>query len=442
MRLQHLSLTNFRNYTRLEISLPDGPILLHGANAQGKTSLLEAIYYLATGRSPWTSSDRELLNWRAENDMLPFSRVCAEVQNRHASVTRIEITLFRDQADQTRFRKEIKVNGLKKRAVDLLGEVNVVLFLPQDLALIEGTPTDRRRYLNITLAQTNPQYAQALITLDKSLTQRNALLRRLSMRGSDSGELGYWDDQLINAGSTIIAGRQRLLRELEGLAQEVHRELTGSKEMLELHYLPSFTPTAKADGQLSFDVPGLDLHRQLSPDEIAPQFREALTGMRREEIARGMTLIGPQRDEMRFSVNGRDLGRFGSRGQARTAVLAIKLAEMRWMQSATHEWPVLLLDEFIAELDAERRAYLLDHINGANQSILTTTEPDIYMRGFLDRAAVWQVIAGQIDPQEAVSRKGLLAIPSANNLDVAQEDKDIADQQEQPADDLNNIQQP
>jgi len=403
MRLLHLSLTNFRNYTRLELPMPDGPILLHGANAQGKTSLLEAIYYLATGRSPWTSSDRELLNWRTEGESMPYSRVCADVQNirqRRDTITRIEITLVRDAVDTTRFRKEIKVNGLKKRALDLLGEVNVVLFLPQDLALVEGSPTDRRRYLNITLAQTDPQYAAALINLDKSLTQRNALLRRLSPRGSDSGELVYWDDQIVNSGSVIMAGRQRLLRELEGLAQSVHRELTGGKETLELHYLPSFTPTAKADGQLSFDVPGLDLHRQLAPSEIAPQFQEALRANRREELSRGVTLIGPQRDEMRFSVNGRDLGRYGSRGQARTAVLAIKLAEMRWMQRTTQEWPVLLLDEFIAELDAERRSYLLDHIDGANQSILTTTEPDIFTRGFLSKAAVWRVRSGEIDQQE------------------------------------------
>lgn len=396
MQIKHLSLTNFRNYSRLELSLPAGPVLLYGANAQGKTSLLEAIYYLATARSPWTTSDRQLLNWRVEGEVLPFSRVSAEVANRRDTHTRLDITIYKDLEDASRFKKEIRVGGVKRRVVDLLGEVNVVMFLPQDLALVEGSPADRRRYLNITLAQTNTEYAQALQTLEKALTQRNALLRRIANRQSTMGELTFWDDQLVTAGSVIVSGRQRLLRDLEGLAQEVHRELTGGAETLELHYQPSFEPAARADGQLSFDLYGLDLHRQLKPAEIEPQFRAALHSLQREEVARGVTLIGPQRDELRFSVNGRDLGHYGSRGQARTAVLALKLAEMRWMMATTGECPVLLLDEFIAELDAERRAYLLQQIDGATQAILTTTEPDIFTGEFLNRAAVWHVQAGQV----------------------------------------------
>lgn len=393
MRLMHLSLTNFRNYTRLELPMSDGAMLLVGANAQGKTSLLESVYYLATGRSPWTSSDRQLINWRAENDILPFARVSAELCNIRSPLTRIDITIFRDEHG---FRKEIKVNGVKKRVVDLMGALNVVLFLPQDLALIEGAPSDRRRYLNITLSQTDPTYAEALITFDKALTQRNALLRQVAERRAAPNELPFWDDQVVKAGSVLISGRQRLLRELENWASRVHSELTGGIEHLEMRYQPGFLPTAKGNGQLSFDVPGLDLHRQLTPAEIAPQFRAALKETHREEIARGMTLIGPQRDELRFSVNGRDLGLYGSRGQARTAVLAIKLAEMEWMQAATGDHPVLLLDEFIAELDADRRAFLLSKIKGGFQAVLTTTEPDIFTKDFLSQAALWRVSHGTI----------------------------------------------
>lgn len=397
MRLLHLSLTNFRNYSRLELSLPSGPLLLHGANAQGKTSLLEAVYYLATSRSPWMTSDRQLMNWRAESDPLPHARISAEVSNRRAPLTKIDITLMRDSADpETRFQKQIRVNGVPRRAMDLLGEINVVMFLPHDLAIVEGAPGDRRRYLNVTLSQTNANYAHALHTYDKALTQRNALLRLIAGRQASSKELAFWDEQLTESGSIIIAGRQRLLRELETQAQQVHAELTGGVEMLDLHYQPSFTPTARPDGQLSFDVPGLDLHRQLRPSEIEPQFREALARHQREEIQRGVTLIGPQRDELRFSVNGRDLGLYGSRGQARTAVMAIKLAELAWMQHTIGEWPILLLDEFIAELDAERRAYLLARIDGATQSILTTTEPDNFTKDFLQKATVWKVHAGQV----------------------------------------------
>ncbi|MCC6976610.1 MAG: DNA replication/repair protein RecF [Anaerolineae bacterium] len=402
MRLQHLSLVNFRNYSRLELALPSGALLLCGANAQGKTSLIESIYYLATARSPWTASDRQLMNWRAEHDALPYSRISAEVRGKGEVITRLDITIYKDSQEGARFRKDIKVNGVKKRVVDLLGAITVVMFLPQDLALIEGSPTDRRRYLNITLAQSDPRYAEALQTFDQALQQRNALLRRIAERQGSLNELKFWDDKLVSAGSVIIAGRQRLLRELELLAQKVHRELTGGDETLEMIYQPSFAPTAKADGQLSFSVLGLDLHRQLKPAEIEPQYREALAQTRREELHRGITLVGPQRDELRFMVNGRDLGLYGSRGQARTAVLAIKLAEMGWMESATGECPVLLLDEFIAELDARRRAFLLERISHASQSILTTTEPDIFTQDFLSKAAVWTVHAGEITTAQSL----------------------------------------
>ncbi len=397
MRVEHLSLTNFRNYTRLEVSLPPGPLLLYGENAQGKTSLLEAIYYLATSRSPWATSDRQLLNWRAESDILPFARISAEVVNSRSTLSQIDITLVREsQESSARLKKEIRVNGVTRRAMDLLGEVNVVMFLPQDLALVEGTPTDRRRYLNVTLAQTDHEYAHALHVYEKVLEQRNALLRRIHDRQNSPRELDYWDEQLSSTGSVIVAGRQRLLRELEGLAQEVHSDLTDGSETLEMSYLPSFAPTANTDGQLSFDAFGLDLHRQLDPCEIAPQFQEALAANRDKEIARGVTLTGPQRDELRFNVNDRDLELYGSRGQARTAVMAIKLAELGWMRKMIGEWPILLLDEFIAELDSKRRAYLLDRIDGATQSILTTTEPDIFTAKFLGKAAQWKVHAGQI----------------------------------------------
>lgn len=404
MRLLHLSLTNFRNYSRLELSIPEGAILLYGANAQGKTSLLEAIYYIATSRSPWTSSDKQLLNWRVKDDIQPFLRISAEVSNLKRSLNKIDITLYKvSNEDDAKFRKEIRVNGVTRRAIDLLGELNVVMFLPQDLIMVEGAPQHRRRYMNITLSQTNPDYVKALHTYDKALEQRNALLRRIAKRQASPSELVFWDNEIVMAGSVLVAGRQCLLRELEGMAQRVHTDLTGGKELLELKYQPSFAPTARKGGQLSFDVHGLDLHRQLEPSEIEPQFREALANNLSEEIARGITLVGPQRDELRFTVNGHDLGDFGSRGQARTAVIAIKLAEMEWMHNVTGEWPVLLLDELIAELDQERRTYLLNCIHGATQSILTTAEREVFSKTFLEKAAVWHVQAGQVDTNPTLS---------------------------------------
>ena len=398
MHIEHLSLTNFRNYARLEIGLPPMPIVLHGENAQGKTSLLEAIYYLATSRSPYTTSDRQLIHWRTEDDLLPFARIVAETSTKDNPLQRLELTLTLDNSSgMARFKKTIRVNGVDKRVMDVVGLLNVVLFLPQDLTLIEGAPSDRRRFMNITLSQIDRAYLGALDTYEKILPQRNALLRRIAEHKASVGELDYWDEQLVLAGSVVIAGRQRFLRELEISAQQAHHELTANKETLTLQYQPSFLPTAEGDGQLSFGVLGLDLHRELTPVQIAPQFAHRLKTEQDDSIERGVTLSGPHRDELRLFINGRDTGLYGSRGQARTAVMALKLAELEWMRQHSGEWPILLLDEVIAELDKQRRAYLLDRINGAAQTLMTTTELDIFTGSFLERAKVWQVVDGQIE---------------------------------------------
>lgn len=398
MRVEHLSLTHFRTYARLEITLPAAqPILLHGANAQGKTSLLEAIYYLATARSPYTTSDRQLIHWRAADDPIPFARCAGDIVSRHGK-NRLEITLMLDKTADgaTRFRKAIKLNGVDKRVLDIVGLLNVVLFLPQDLTLIEGAPSDRRRFMDNTLCQVEAAYLAALDTYERVLPQRNALLRRIAEKQAAPAELPYWDEQIVTAGSVLIAERQRFLREMEYTAQKAHLDLTGRDELLTLVYQPSFAPTAGGEGQLSFSALGLDLHRELTADQIAPQFADRLKAEQRESIQRGATLSGPHRDELRLHINDHDCGLYGSRGQARTAVMAIKLAELAWMKARIGEPPVLLLDEVVAELDARRRAYLLGRIDGEAQTIATTTELDIFSEDFLARAAVWEVDGGRI----------------------------------------------
>lgn len=403
MYIEHLSLKNFRNYIRLELSLAQGAIVIHGANAQGKTSLLEGIYYLATGSSPYTNSDRQLMNWNMDGEFMPFTQVGADIILASRVMNHAEIILVKEQTPDggERFRKEIKINGVSKRNADLLGLLAVVMFLPQDMSLVEGPPAGRRRYLDIALCQTDNAYAQSLSTFEKALTQRNALLRRIADGYSSPAELDYWDAQIADAAGILIAGRQRFIRELERLAQRVHRDLSGRLEDLELVYQPSFEPTYEGDGQRSFNALGLDLHRQLPSEDITPQYQEALLTARPDEIARGMTLIGPQRDEMRFMVNGRDLGTYGSRGQTRTGILALKLAELEWMHRTLGEWPVLLLDEVFAELDVDRRAYLVDRVKDVNQVLLTTTEISTLAPEFLHQAALWQVRDGQITVLEA-----------------------------------------
>jgi DNA replication and repair protein RecF len=397
MHIHHLSLTNFRNYARLELELPRDPTVLYGANAQGKTSVLEAIYYLATSRSPYTTSDRQLIHWQTEQDAIPFARIAAEFSNRHSTSQRLEVTLMLDHSTGVpRFKKVIRVNNVEKRVMDIVGLLNLVLFLPQDLQLVEGSPSERRRFMDNTLSQVDSAYLEALDQYDKLLTQRNALLKRIGERRASRTELSYWDEELAKTGSLLIAGRQAFLRELEFLAARHHYALTGQQETLVLQYQPSFTPTAETNGQRSFDLLGLDLHRQLTPEMIEPQFLRQLVAEQGESVARGMTLSGPHRDELRLMINGRDCGLYGSRGQARTSVLAIKFAELEWMRDRIGETPLLLLDEVVAELDSRRRSYLLSRIDTTAQSLLTTTELDIFTADFLGRSQVLEVINGQI----------------------------------------------
>jgi DNA replication and repair protein RecF len=395
MRVRHLSLTNFRLYARLEVELPAGPLILVGANAQGKTSLLEALYFLATGQSHHAASDRQLINFLAlRAESLPFARIVGEAASRgDPAPKRVDPT----SSGEGRLRKEVLVNGLKRRVSDLAGQVNVVLFLPQDLTLVEGSPSDRRRYLDLALSQVDAGYAAALTEYNKVLSQRNALLKQLQERGGPDGQLEFWDERLAEHGALIFTARAAALADLETRASAIHRDLTRGVDGLRLAYHPAFDPAAAPDGQLglALDVP---IHRTgLAVGEVQGGLLEKLRATRGEEIARGMTLSGPHRDEVRFLASGLDLGTYGSRGQARTAVLALKLAEVDWMQARTGEWPILLLDEVLAELDVNRRQELLARLGAAEQCVMTTTDLALFPEAFREGATVWKVDAGRIE---------------------------------------------
>ncbi len=406
MRVAHLSLTNFRNYTRLEADLPAGPLILVGDNAQGKTSLLEAIYYLATASSPHATTDRQLIHWLAlRNDPRPFLKIAAEVHTAR-EIRRLDIRVEVEDvgaAGEQRLKKTVLINGLKRRAGDLHGAVNVVLFLPQDMALVEGSPGDRRRYLDSTLCQVDPVYALALGEYGKILSQRNALLKQLQERNGngDGVELEFWDQELCRHGATLIAARARALEEIERFAASIHRELTGGAEHLRLAYHPAFDPLADDTPQigLGLDVPVT--RSGVTPESIAQSLREKLEATRRQEIERGMTLTGPHRDDVRFLASGIDLGIYGSRGQGRTAVLSLKLAELAWMTDRAGEPPILLLDEVLAELDPQRRRDLLKRLGGVEQSVMTTTDLNLFEPEFVERVEKWRVVSGTITKDEA-----------------------------------------
>ncbi len=393
MHLKHLSLTNFRNYVRLELELPASTIVLHGDNAQGKTNLLEAIYYLAATRSPLARPDREVVNWLAEQDPLPHARLVGLVQ-RGDTLHRIEITLTKTDSANPNYRKILRLNGVNKRAVDIIGQVNVVLFRPEDIALVSGSPSIRRRYLDATLCQIDAHYCRTLGRYNRLLTQRNHLLRALRDRQGNRDQLLFWDEGLADSGARLIARRQAVLAALDELARIIHLELTGEREHLHLYYVPGLDQPHTTEPQYQ-----LPPESSFSPDptHIAEAFLARLRETRPREIAAGMTLIGPHRDDLRFMVGGVDMRAYGSRGQQRTIALALKLAEVQLMRQETGEHPLLLLDDVMSELDAAHRQCLTNLIDGSQQAMLTTTDLSDYSEDFLAGATVLRVEEGRIE---------------------------------------------
>jgi DNA replication and repair protein RecF len=411
MQVQRLSLTNFRNYARLELDLPGGVILLHGDNAQGKTNLLEAIYFLATTRSPHASQDQQLINWDAmdENEPVVVSRLVADVA-RPDNPRHLEMRLILEDRSnwtgngQSFFRREALINRRKVRLMDLLGQMRVVLFLPEDVELATGAPANRRRYLNITLCQVDSDYCRALSTYNKVLEQRNALLRRMAERQTRHATdvLQVLTDKLVEPGSRVLQRRAAFMTEMGRQAQDIYfQDLIGGKESLRLGYLPGWYSNGRksADEQLA-DGEWLQVNQDAGA--VAERFAAELEAARPADLARGVSTVGPHRDDWAILVNGKNLGQFGSRGQVRTAVLALKLAEINWMKAATSDVPILMLDEVIAELDMHRRgallAYVADQVQGKGmaQAILTSTDPGMFSADFMAQATTITVQGGRV----------------------------------------------
>jgi DNA replication and repair protein RecF len=412
MYIKHLSLTNFRNFARLDIDIPRRVVVLVGSNAQGKTSLLEAIYFMAAFTSFQTHADRQLVNFiaaREARNQIVVGRLVADFQ-RGRSDHRLEARLILEPTgvNGSRLRKEVLLDGVKRSLSEVVGQFNAVIFVPQMSQIFEGGPEERRRYLNLMLAQTVPSYVRVLGDYSQALSQRNALLKALYERGTalrqaqDSEQLGVWDEALARLGAQIIQWRIQAVHEIERLAARVHHELTRGREVLRLRYEPAFDPLLQSNGQLNMKMDTPVDRSGLKLESIRTGFVERLARLRKEEIARGMTTIGPHRDELRFLANGIDLGSYGSRGQIRTALLALKMAEVNWMKERTGEWPVILLDEVMAELDLERRADLLGYLGGQEQVLFTTTDLNLFAPEFARSADIWKVHSGTIQTEEIV----------------------------------------
>ena len=389
MFLTHLSLTNFRTFSRLDVDMPRRILLLEGDNAQGKTSLLEAVYFFSTFTSIQSSTDRQVISFLALEEPLPVCRMVAGF-SRSGKNHQIEVRLILEQngsQNGLRFRKEILVDGNKRSAHQAVGLFNAVIFLPYMTRIIEGGPEERRRYLNLALAQVVPGYAKALSEYMQTLNQRNALLKQIAERNTDISQLNYWDDLLAEKGSFLHFSRSKAISEIELLANQIHRSLTNDQEILQFLYQPALVE--------EYDPSNIVASAQ-NTTQIKEYFLETLKKKQREEILRGVTTIGPHRDELRFLVNHIDLGNYGSRGQIRTTMLALKLGELEFMKNRTGEKPVLLLDETLAELDHQRREQLLQSISDGDQTILTTTDQELFSPEFTNQSTIWHIQQGVI----------------------------------------------
>jgi len=403
MYLKHLTLTCFRNYARLEIALPARISVFQGGNAQGKTNLLEAIYYLATTKSPFTSSDKQLINWTAHSQVIPYAGLeCVfnrAGQERTIQVTLVEEPLVAENTTVTRFRRQIRLDGVPRRAFDVVGILNVVLFLPEDISLVAGSPARRRRYLDITLCQMDRTYCRSLSRYNRVLRQRNALLRQICAGHAEATQLAYWDEQLSSLGAYVLLRRLWAIGELDQQAREVQMALTGGEEQLELVYHSSLAkrlPSRTLGMPTEEEIETASIHDTGQRSDLAISFLSALRAARREEIARAATVLGPHRDDFRFLINGHDATIFGSRGQQRTAVLALKLAEVKVLHQQTGEKPILLLDDVMSELDQSRGHFLLQRLPQAQQAFITTTNSECFSQAFLDSAVLWRIYGGSI----------------------------------------------
>ncbi|MCS6800369.1 MAG: DNA replication/repair protein RecF [Chloroflexota bacterium] len=381
MRCEHLSLTNFRNYARLELDLQPGATILQGDNAQGKTNFLDALHIIATTRSARRAPEREWINWLALESPLPFLRIVAKVR-RAASTVQLEMTAALDE-NGNGITKRMKINGAPRRAVDMIGQMTVVFFSPGDIELVAGSPAQRRRYLDIMNSQVDAAYLRSLQLYNRVLLQRNSLLRLIRDRQAKPDQLPYWDQRLAELGAYVVDRRRESVEALNVLAGEIHPALTNQHEVLHISYRPNF------GGKPSEPLPPLA--------DLPHCLLKAIHAARASEIARGVSLVGPHRDDLQFTTNGADTAAYGSRGQQRTAALALKLAESEYIRERTGELPLLLLDDVMSELDARRRHHLLRSIQPAQQVIITATDLEDFSPDFLSRSTILRVKAGRIE---------------------------------------------
>ena len=352
MQIKSIKITNFRSWQDYNLEFNDTTILI-GSNGVGKTNILEAVWFLCSGRSWRVKEDRELVNWENE-----YARISAELINSHNN---IEIYLPKNNELE---KKQLKIDGVKHRFIDLLGVMPAVLFSPETISLVDGAPGLRRKFLDIVLSQIDRKYAVTLLEYNKVLRERNKLLYNIKQKKSKADELDFWDEKLVELGSFLMQNRSKMLKEFNKDIAKAYDDIAGSDEKMQIKYHPAV--------------------------EIE-HFMDILVVSQESEIAQGATTHGPHRDDFRLYLNGKDIATFGSRGEYRSAVLALKILELKYLEKEKGEKPILLLDDIFSELDSERRMHLAKIVTG-QQTIITTTDLDHIEKKLREKAKIVEIV--------------------------------------------------
>lgn len=344
MYVESIKLINFRNYKNLDIKLNKNLNIFLGPNAQGKTNLLEAIYISSNGKSYRTSRDRELINMHRDASYIGLKVI------KNGFVKYIEIKFEKDK------NKRVRINKVETdKLSELIGQVNVVMFSPEDLNLVKGGPSERRNFLDDEISQIKPRYRHSLNKYNKILFQRNNLLKSIKYNNKDLNMIDVWDCQLVEVGAEIILSRIKFVKKLSEISKHIHTSLTTSSEVLKVKYLSSFE---------------VNTHDN---NKIKEQFKNILKENLNKDIEKGNTSFGPHKDDIDILINDMSCRIYGSQGQQRTAALSLKLAEVDLIKEEVGEYPILLLDDVLSELDVNRRKSLVRTFKDV-QTIITSTD--------------------------------------------------------------------
>lgn len=373
MILTELRLHNFRNYQDLTVNFAPGINVLIGRNAQGKTNMLEAIYALSLTRSHRTSNDRELINWQQQS-----AAISGVVQKATGKVP-LELQF-------TKNGKKAKVNHLEQaRLGQYIGQLNTILFAPEDLSLVKGAPAIRRRFMDMEFSQMSSKYLYDASQFRTLLRQRNKYLKQLKYgQQHDRVLLTVLSDQLAAYGAEVIVARHHFLQHLEKWAADLHYQISLNQEKLHLAY-----------------VTQVKVGDKTTVDQAYQELLDLYQANQDREIDQGTTMYGPQRDDIRFMVNGKNIQAFGSQGQQRTTALSVKLAEIDLMKEQTGEYPLLLLDDVLSELDPVRQTHLLTAIQDKVQTFLTTTSLSDVARQLIKEPTIFEIKHGTLNKEEA-----------------------------------------